>query len=64
MTATSVSVRFGVNGPAEVESFVRLTGHTFIRCCLYDGSAPILAVRDAHVDNLDHRSRTGRGDRR
>ena len=33
-----------------VESFIRLTGHTFIRCCLYDDIAPILAVQDAHVD--------------
>ena len=50
MTATSASVRFGANGVTGVESFVRLTGDTFIRCCVYDESAPILAVRDAHVD--------------
>jgi hypothetical protein len=50
MTATSASVRFGPDGVTGVESFVRLTGHTFIRCCVYDDIAPILAVRDAHVD--------------
>ena len=33
-----------------VESFVRLTGHTFIHCCIYDDIAPILTVKDAHVD--------------
>ena len=50
MTATSASVRFGANGVTEVESFVRLTGHTFIHCCLYDDIPPILTVKDAHVD--------------
>ena len=50
MTATSASVQFGVNGVTGVESFVRLTGHTYIHCCVYDDNAPILAVRDAHVD--------------
>jgi len=50
MTATSASVRFGVNGATEVESFVRLTGHTFIQCCIYDDIAPILTLQDAHVD--------------
>ena len=50
MTATSASVRFGPDGVTGVESFVRLTGRTFIHCCLYDDSAPILTVRDAHVD--------------
>jgi len=50
MTATCASVRFGVNGVTEVESFVRLTGRTFIHCCIYDDIAPILTVKDAHVD--------------
>ncbi len=50
MTTTSASVRFGQNGVTEVESFVRLTGRTFIHCCIYDDIAPILAVKDAHVD--------------
>jgi len=50
MTATSASVRFGPDGVTGVESFIRLTGHTFIHCCVYDDNAPILTVRDAHVD--------------
>ena len=50
MTATCASVRFGQNGVTEVESFVRLTGRTFIHCCIYDDIAPILTVKDAHVD--------------
>ena len=50
MTATSASVRFGADGVTGVESFVRLTGRTYIRCCTYGDSAPILAVDDAHVD--------------
>ena len=50
MTATSASVRFGPDGVTGVESFIRLTGYTYIHCCIYDDIAPILAVRDAHVD--------------
>jgi len=50
MTGTSASVRFGPDGVTGVESFVRLTGRTFIHCCIYDDIAPILAVKDAHVD--------------
>ena len=50
MTTTSASVRFGANGVTGVESFIRLTGHTYIHCCLYDDIAPILTVQDAHVD--------------
>ena len=38
------------DGVTGVESFIRLTGHTYIHCCLYDDNAPILTVRDAHVD--------------
>ena len=33
-----------------MDAFVRLTGHSFISCCVYDDIAPILAVKDAHVD--------------
>ena len=33
-----------------VDAFVRLTGHSFIQCCVYDDIAPILAIKDAHVD--------------
>ena len=50
MTATSASVRLGVNGVTGVESVVRLTGRTFIHCCSYDDTAPILTVKDVHVD--------------
>jgi hypothetical protein len=49
MTATSASVRFDAGGVAAVESFIRLTGNTFIHCCLYDDIAPILAIDDTHV---------------
>ena len=50
MTATSASVRFCADGVAGVEAFVRLTGSTFIHCYTYDDIAPILTVKDAHVD--------------
>ena len=36
MTATSASVRFGPDGATGVESFVRLTGRTYIYCYIYD----------------------------
>ena len=49
MTATSASVRFGADGVAHVESFIRLTGHTFIHCSIYDDIAPILAIDDGLV---------------
>ncbi len=47
MTATSASVRFYPDGPAGVESLLRLTGHTYIYCHTYQDSAPILAIDDA-----------------
>ena len=50
MTATSASVRFSASGVTGVDVFVRLTGQSFIHCCAYDDIAPILAVKDAHVD--------------
>jgi hypothetical protein len=50
MTATSASVRFSAGGMTGVDAFVRLSGHSHIQCCVYDDIAPILAVRDAHVD--------------
>ena len=64
MTATSASVRFGPDGVTGVESFIRLTGHTYIHCCLYDDNAPILTVRDAHVNISITVPGPGRGDRR
>ena len=50
MTATSASVRFSAGGVTGVDAFVRLTGQSFIHCCVYDDIAPILTVKDAHVD--------------
>ena len=50
MTATSASVRFSASGMTGVDAFVRLTGGSHIQCCVYDDIAPILAVKDAHVD--------------
>ncbi len=50
MTETSAQVRFGASGVTGVEAFVRLTGRSFIHCCTYDDIAPILTVKDAHVD--------------
>ena len=50
MTATSASVRFSASGMTGIDAFIRLTGHSHIQCCVYDDIAPILAVKDAHVD--------------
>src|SRR5512135_2813544 len=50
MTETSASVRFGADGVATVESYVRLTASTYIRCCTYADAAPILAIRDGVAD--------------
>jgi hypothetical protein len=50
MTATSASVRFSAGGVTGVDAFIRLTGHSYIGCCVYDDIAPILAVKDRHVD--------------
>ena len=45
MTATTCIVRFGADGAAKVQSYVRLTGSTYIHCCTYDDAAPILTIR-------------------
>ncbi len=50
MTATSASVRFGANGEAKVQSYVRLTASTYIRCCTYEDAAPILTIQDGAAD--------------
>ena len=50
MTETSASVRFGADGAAKVESYVRLTASTFIRCCTYEDAAPILTIQDGPAD--------------
>jgi len=49
VTATS-DVRFVADGPAKVQSYVRLTGSTWIRCCTYDGEAPILTIQDGPAE--------------
>ena len=49
MTATS-EVRFGVDGTAKVQSYIRLTGSTWIRCCTYDDAAPILTINDGPAE--------------
>jgi hypothetical protein len=50
MTETSASVRFGADGAAEVQSYVRLTGSTYVHCCTYDDAAPILTIQDGPAD--------------
>ena len=50
MTETSASVRFGADGAATVQSYVRLTASTFIRCCTYEDAAPILTIQDGAAD--------------
>lgn len=46
---SDVYVRFGPQGVAEVTASVRLTGRSGIYCHLYDDSAPVVQVTDAHV---------------
>ena len=50
MTETSASVWFGADGAAKVQSYVRLTASTYIRCCTYEDAAPILTIRDGAAD--------------
>ena len=63
MTATA-EVRFSADGTAKVQSYVRLTASTYIRCCTYDDAAPILTITDGPADITitspgqgDHRGR-------
>jgi hypothetical protein len=49
MTATA-EVRFGADGTAKVQSYVRLTDSTWIRCCTYPDEAPILTISDGAAD--------------
>jgi len=49
MTATS-EVRFGADGAAKVQSYIRLTGSTWIRCCTYDDAPPILTINDGPAE--------------
>ena len=50
MTESSASVRFGANGQATVQSYVRLTASTHIHCCTYEDAAPILTIQDGAAD--------------
>jgi hypothetical protein len=50
MTQTSASVRFDADGAAKVQSYVRLTGSTYVHCCTYDDAAPILTIQDGPAD--------------
>jgi hypothetical protein len=50
MTETTASVWFGADGAAKVQSYVRLTASTYIRCCTYEDEAPILTIRDGSMD--------------
>ena len=47
---TTASVRFGETGTAKVQSYVRLTGSTWIRCCTYEDAAPILTIQDGPAE--------------
>jgi hypothetical protein len=49
MSATS-EVRFGADGAVKVQSYVRLTASTWIRCCTYADAAPILTITDGPAD--------------
>ena len=49
MTATH-RVRFGADGAAKVQSYVRLTASTYIHCCTYADAAPILTIQDGPAD--------------
>jgi hypothetical protein len=49
MTATS-EIRFGADGTAKVQSYVRLTDSTWIRCCTYPDAPPILTIHDGPAE--------------
>jgi hypothetical protein len=49
MSATA-EVRFGADGAVKVQSYVRLTASTWIRCYTYDDAAPILTIQDGVAD--------------
>jgi hypothetical protein len=49
MSASS-EVRFSADGTARVQSYVRLTDSTYIRCCTYDDHPPILTIQDGPAE--------------
>jgi hypothetical protein len=46
---TVAYVRYAAGQTPEVDSTVRLTGHTYLHCCTYPDTAPILVIDAAHV---------------
>jgi hypothetical protein len=48
--SASAEIRFGEHGAAKVQSYVRLTASTYIRCCTYEGEAPILTIQDGPAE--------------
>jgi hypothetical protein len=48
--SASAEVRFGADGTATVQTYIRLTASTSIRCCTYDDAAPILTIQDGAAD--------------
>jgi hypothetical protein len=46
---SNASVQFDPGGPAEISATVRLNGGSRLYCHLYEDSAPILSITDAHV---------------
>ncbi len=46
---TVANIRFRPEGQAAVDVSLRLTGRSYLQCCVYDDSAPILSLDDAHV---------------
>ena len=47
--ASSAYVRFGADSAPGVEAMVHLTEHSYVRCHIYPGHAPILSLTDRHV---------------
>ena len=48
--STSAEVRFDADGKVTVQSYIRLTPSTWIRCCIYEDAAPILTIQDGAAD--------------
>jgi hypothetical protein len=49
MTPTSAHIRFDPDGMTGVDTALRLSGATYIRCCTYDDHPPILVINDRHI---------------
>jgi hypothetical protein len=46
---TVASIRFYPTGGAQIDAALRLSGDSFITCCIYTDAPPILHFEDAHV---------------